>query len=112
MRSYIFHLLLLIKVAVLAHFIDKKAEAGGNEVTLTCTSGGRGGGHGVWFLQEFKPGQAPSPCTQSLLPSHSKHFSNLENDYYLPGVSSSSTFKFFYADPGLPNGFEIFYIQT
>ena len=47
MGSYIFHLLLLIKVAVLAHFIDKKAEAGGNEVTLTCTSGG----HGVWFCR-------------------------------------------------------------
>ena len=51
MGSYIFHLLLLIKVAVLAHFIDKKAEAGGNEVTLTCTSGGGGGGHGVWFCR-------------------------------------------------------------
>ena len=60
MGSYIFHLLLLIKVAVLAHFIDKKAEAGGNEVTLTCTSGGGGGGHGqdqrLWVgLLRFRP---------------------------------------------------------
>ena len=39
MRSYIFHLLLLIKVAILAHFIDKKTEARGNEVTLACTLG-------------------------------------------------------------------------
>ena len=27
MRCYIFHLLLLIKVTILAHFIDKKTEA-------------------------------------------------------------------------------------
>lgn len=76
-------------------------EARGNEVTFTSTSGWGGGPATI----QTRPG-SPSRHTTPPAGPHKAFLKSTKSLLHPWCVFSSSTFKFFYTDPGLSNGFD------